>query len=878
MAPAGDTIGTASTASWRKVRAARGRRLLLRVAAAGPLLGLALVLGLAASPPVARADQPSAGTTLAELGLPKIVAVTAGGSHYCLLGDDGTVWCWGDHTYGQLGLGATSESWVRTPQRVTGIPGRVRQVVAFDVSTCALTESGGVWCWGYNKEGQLGDGTKEDRFVPTPVLGLDSGVASLAQSGSVSGMCAIRADGSAVCWGDNFGGQLGDGTTDERLGPVPLSVTNEKIVTIATAQGTTCAVTAGGAVRCWGMLWKDGEGKTEEGSTTGHPAVTPLGLGSGVSSLTANGDSMCVLLASGEVRCWSWGWDPPAYATAAPWNPGPVPEAVAGLPGGMETVQLTRFNWSETQGGVIQASIWACATRADRAWCWGDNHEGQLGNGTMTNRPSPVEVQTGEIGQLALGHGSALALLRDGSLVMWGSRNPTPRSPFGAPTKPATIGFREPETLVPAITTHIPTPADISTDPPVVGANLLLAALAMIVFTIATELLNRNLGQLDPILKRRFRPVGALDRARARLDAALIGRFGGEGRARRADALRILGIAAFYGIVFAFLDPTWTPLSVTGLWLVVIMAVAFGIIGLSGDLAAWATARRWGVAGDLAIKPGSLLTAVGSTLFSRVFVLVPGVMIGSPEALEVDAERLDRRRLGGLAGAGLGTVLAVGLVAWLATLGTTALRGGGGVLDDLVGGAEAFLLLVFAAAIQNGFVQLLSLRESAGLALRRAYRIPWAIALLTLTFLFWHTLVNPRGDLAEALGSTNVQAFLATVGIVLAAAVVVWAVPFLVRRRAVGGEGVAGGPALVTDKTLAPAASGPSPIGSAVSNVPVPEAPVPGQIMPEAAVPGVVAPDALTSVPPAGSTPLAADAPIAEEAPEPPPAVLPTGG
>ena len=417
--------------------------------------------------------------------------------------------------------------------------------------------------------------------------------------------------------------------------------------------------------------------------------------------------------------------------------------------------------------------------------------------------------------------------------------------------------FRDAGPLVPTITTNIPTPADTSKEPPVVGANLLLAALAMILFTIATELLNRSLGQLDPTLRRRFRPIDRVDRARARLDAAFIGRFGGAGHARRANALRILGIAAFYGIVFALLDPTWNPFSVTGLWLVLIMAVAFGIVGLSGDIAAWATARRWGIAGDLAVKPGSLVAAVGSTLFTRTLVLVPGVMIGSPEALEVHPEGLDRRRLGGLAGVGLGTVLAIGLVAWLGTLVTTALRGGGEVVDDLVGGVEAFLLLVFAAAVQNGFVQLLSLRESAGLALRRAYRVPWAIALLAVTFAFWHTLVNPRGDLAEALGSTNVQAFLVTVGIVFAAAVAVWTALAVVRRRGVRGTEVE----LVTPAAIAPLL----------------EVLVPGQMPLEAAVPGVDPRGPLAGDQPDGSTSPPASMAIAEESPEPPPAAVPAG-
>ena len=140
-----------------------------------------------------------------------------------------------------------------------------------------------------------------------------------------------------------------------------------------------------------------------------------------------------------------------------------------------------------------------------------------------------------------------------------------------------------------------------------------------------------------------------------------------------------------------------------------------------------------------------------------------------------------------------------------------------------------------------------------------------------VTFLFWHTLVNPRGDLAEALRATNVQAFLATVGIVLAIAVVVSATSWLVRQRAVRDEGAIGRRAVMTNETEAPATSSPCPLDSGV-----PETPVPGQIVPEAAEPGVVAPDTGAGAQPAGSTPPAADTSIAERTAEAT-ATVPTG-
>jgi Regulator of chromosome condensation (RCC1) repeat len=848
----------------RSVREAPGRRAVPWPAALGLLLGLALITAAAAYPPFILADEPSSAPTLEELGLPRIASVAQGLTHGCLLGDDGSVWCWGSNHYGELGTGGTSDTYSPVPVRVDGIPDRVRQIEADETSTCALTEVGGVWCWGENTNGEVGDGTTENRSVPTPVTGLGSGVAALAEGEFTNYRCAVLDDGSAACWGENYTGQLGDGTTDKRLRPVRVSVIDDRLVAIATTLQTTCALTDAGAVRCWGWLWSDPTGKAEEEAAADRAALTPRGLGAGVTDLSIAGETACVVMTGGQARCWRWR-EPDNDLASQPWSPGPIPAAVAGLPEGIETIHVSHHAWSDASAEGLLTAAWACATRGGDAWCWGGNAAGQLGDGTTTDRPQPVEVQTDDITELSVEWGTALALLGDGSLVTWGNDDPAPRSPFSFPFQPAppTTGYRPPDTLVPTITTQIPTPADISTDPPVVGANLLLAAFAMILFTISTEILNRNLGQLDPVLVRRFRPIDWVDRARVRLDAALPGRFAGKGHTRLANGLRLVGIVAFYGVVFALLDPTWDPMSITGVWLVVIMAVSFGLVGLSGDIAAWVAARRWGIASDLAVKPGSLVTAVGSTLFTRALVLVPGVMIGSPEALDIDAEHTDRRRLGGLAGVGLGTVLIIGLLAWLTTLATTALQGGGEIMDDLAGGLGAFLLLVFAAAVQNGFVQLLSLRESAGLALRRTHRIPWAIALLVVTFLFWHTLVNPRGDLAEAIGSTNVQAFLITVGIVFAAAVIVGVASMVTRRTVAAGAESIEPPAITVQPIPAPVAE---PIAPGVPVAPVAwSEPVP-----------VPAPP-LGAPPPAPPAPRSSGIPIGSPATLQPSPVPPTG-
>lgn len=334
-------------------------------------------------------------------------------------------------------------------------------------------------------------------------------------------------------------------------------------------------------------------------------------------------------------------------------------------------------------------------------------------------------------------------------------------------------GYRPGDPSAPGITRYIPTPSDLYIDPAVIWTNLLLAAVVMVMLIVATELLNRSLGELEPVLSGRFPIVRRVQRGMARLNAATLQRLAAR-RNRLVDVARLAAIAAFYGVVFALLDPTWDPLTVPGLWLVAMMALAAGVVGLGGDIAAWAVGRRWGVAGDLRIRAGSLLAAVGSTLVSRTLVLVPGIMIGSPEVIEVDPERVDQRRLGIIAAVGMGTVLLVGLVAWSLTLVTSSLRGTAGSLGTALGGAEAFLLLVFAFAIQNAFVQLLLLRQSGGLALRRTHPIWWGAALLLVSFAFWQTLVNPSGDLASALHNRNALVFLAAAGLVLFVSLAIW--------------------------------------------------------------------------------------------------------
>jgi hypothetical protein len=207
------------------------------------------------------------------------------------------------------------------------------------------------------------------------------------------------------------------------------------------------------------------------------------------------------------------------------------------------------------------------------------------------------------------------------------------------------------------------------------------------------------------------------------------------------------------------------------------MAIAYGLVGLADDIAQWAAARRWKVAASLDVRPGNLLLIVASTTVSRVFGLLPGVMFGMPEAFDVDEAALaDRRTENGLLRVAAGILFLILLAAWLPTALTAWVLQATlpEFLAALIGGLESFLLLVFAVTVQNIFLQMLALPNTFGKALARWSKPVWALGFLFSAFLYLHTLLNPRGDLAEALASSNVIVFLATIFLFLVFTVLVW--------------------------------------------------------------------------------------------------------
>ena len=227
-----------------------------------------------------------------------VIAISAGELHTCALTAAGGVECRGWNREGQLGNGSTVNS--STPVDVSGLASGVSAIAAGGEYTCALTSSGGVNCWGYNGHGTLGNGTNSASLTPVDVSGLTSGVSKI--SAGRYHVCAVTTGGGAKCWGKGEFGELGNGTLVGTNTPVNVSGLGSGVSAIAAGDFFSCAIAAGGISKCWG---RNGLGQLGNGTTTASSLpVDVAGLCHGSSTITAGEKHACALAVNGEARCW----------------------------------------------------------------------------------------------------------------------------------------------------------------------------------------------------------------------------------------------------------------------------------------------------------------------------------------------------------------------------------------------------------------------------------------------------------------------------------------------------------------------------------------------------------------------------------------------
>jgi alpha-tubulin suppressor-like RCC1 family protein len=303
-------------------------------------------------------------------------ATVTDADHACVVTSGGGVLCWGLNEWGQLGDGTTSPHLV--PAEVSGLSSGIVAVSAGFRHVCAISIAGGIKCWGDNSVGQLGDGTVNGQNVPVDVTGLTTGAVAVSASDDSNGFshtCALTTQGGVKCWGNNTYGQLGDGTTTTRSTPADVSNLTSGVVAISSGGFHSCALTAAGGVKCWGS---NGWGQLGDGTQSLRlEPVDVIGLGSGVTALSAGESQTCAVSAGGAVQCWGY-------------------NGHGELGDGTQSTRLTPTGVVGLASGGVRVSTGhqsTCATTTDgRALCWGINDRSQLGDGTITNHPTPVEV------------------------------------------------------------------------------------------------------------------------------------------------------------------------------------------------------------------------------------------------------------------------------------------------------------------------------------------------------------------------------------------------------------------------------------------------------------------------------------------------------
>jgi len=243
--------------------------------------------------------------------------VSAGSSHTCGLTPAGAAYCWGRNYDGQLGMGTSAGPQICYGIACSTTPVAVAGGLTFaDISaagafTCGVTTTHVAYCWGFNGQGELGVGTRTGPEIcgsghacsssPVPVSGGLS-IATISASGLHA--CAVTTAGKAYCWGDNYFGELGNGTRDSSLTPVAVSG-GYTFSTVSAGAGHTCGITVGGGAVCWGA---NGGGRLGSGDTvsTTRPVRVVGGHTFAMISSGHNGGTTCAVTFDNVGYCWGF--------------------------------------------------------------------------------------------------------------------------------------------------------------------------------------------------------------------------------------------------------------------------------------------------------------------------------------------------------------------------------------------------------------------------------------------------------------------------------------------------------------------------------------------------------------------------------------------
>jgi alpha-tubulin suppressor-like RCC1 family protein len=295
--------------------------------------------------------------------------ISAGALRSCGVTTVNVGYCWGNNALGSLGVGSGGDR--SAPTAVAGGLRFLQIDVGAHLHGCGVTTDRRIYCWGYNSQGQLGDGTRFE-IENAPVV-----VASSRRFRQVSAgkyhTCAVTTTDEAFCWGDNDFGQLGIGTDQRRRLSPTLVAGGHAIRQIAAGGFHTCAVTTAGQAYCWG---DSRSGQIGDGQTSQRLSPRLVAGGRTFDRVTAGDWHSCGETAANRAFCWGRNGE--------------------GMLGDGTTVD--RLKPTAVLGGLTFAQVAAGGfasfgvTTTGALYGWGWNPNGQLGDGTTTTRTSPVKV------------------------------------------------------------------------------------------------------------------------------------------------------------------------------------------------------------------------------------------------------------------------------------------------------------------------------------------------------------------------------------------------------------------------------------------------------------------------------------------------------
>ena len=412
------------------------------------------------------------------------VSMSVGVDHVCAVIANGEVRCWGNNHYGQLGnnaFGDPSSLPVTVVDEFLAVVSTAVSVAVSDNTSCAVMENGTVRCWGFGGDGELGNGTiTTSSPVAVSVVGLDGLTpATTVLSVSAGGYhtCALLKDGGVRCWGYNGNGQLGNASTTSSSVPVEVSgIAGGEAASVSAGNNSSCALLPDGTVQCWGA---NGDGQLGNASTTsssvpvtvsgitGLSAATRVAVASPTSrtlAVMAPGVPTRVVTSEATSTSMRVSWSAPAsnggaaitdytiqyrkigeltWSTFTDAVSTATTATVTGLRAGSAYVfRVAAVNtagtsgWSGQESTLDAGTYFSCAVMSDgTVRCWGGNSWGQLGISPSDSSLVPVPVSgitgTDALGasasttatSVSAGYGHACALMADGTVKCWGLNN-----------------------------------------------------------------------------------------------------------------------------------------------------------------------------------------------------------------------------------------------------------------------------------------------------------------------------------------------------------------------------------------------------------------------------------------------------------------------